>query len=208
MTDWREELFKEKNPLAVFKLSYRVIGDRKYLYGFFIFLSLVLWSNLCLTDFGNPERVDILFKTINIADQSNFTLGLIGGLLGFLITGFSIFATMTDVKAFRAMAQTPYDEKKYGVDISQLKFVFLNFIHVFYVLVLIAIFVILLRYINNSFFFDAIESKVKIIISVIIDCISLYIFLLVSSFIWNLYQAVLYVGVLSDHFNSGDKPTQ
>ena len=61
------------------------------------------------------------------AAQQGFLLAV--GILGFLIAGFSIFASITRADLFIALANIPYEE----TEINSLQFVFFNFINVFIV---------------------------------------------------------------------------
>ena len=131
-------------------------------------------------------------------------------VLGFLIAGFSIFASITKVDLFITLASIPYKRNETETGLNRLQFIFFNFMNVFsvyFILLAMALFV-RLGYSEGSplsIFGSFLASEypnacmvVNIIASSVFLIILTEALLRLKSFIWNLYQSVLLVIVTSD----------
>lgn len=128
-------------------------------------------------------------------------------ILGFLITGFSVFSSITRPEIFAALAKLPHTDG----DISRLKFIFFNFLLVFihYVAFLglsIAVIIVasglpspvahIIR-LKICGWDGAIYCLIVFATSVTIGWLA-FLVMLLKSFIWNIYQAVLVVITTGD----------
>ena len=120
-------------------------------------------------------------------------------ILGFLIAGFSIFASVTKPELFITLANISYD----GTEINRLQFVFFNFLNVFSVyLVLLALSMIvqlvfspsspamlLGQHIVDGYPILGFATNAMMLLA--FGVLFVEAFLKLKSFIWNLYQTVL-----------------
>lgn len=214
-SEWRKEIFKQKSLWQVYRLSRQTIprgrGNRV------VFLTcLSLLAPLSAWIAWKGPRYFSLNETaewVLLLADTGFVFSI--GILGFLIAGFSIFASITKPELFIALAQIPYKDGK----INRLQFVFFNFLNVFSVyLALLAASVVVQLFFSQpspvTLLGQYIMSKYPVLgfatngiafagfALLFVDA-----FLRLKSFIWNLYQTVL-VSIATEHEMSERDRTQ
>lgn len=124
--EWQESLLAEKSLWQVFKRS-PTFWKRKT-NALIILLSIcisLLVSALDTYAFYNKDAPSFaLDSAINLLAKTGKDYSLT--MLGFLLAGFTIFATITKPELFIELAEVPKDKKT-----SQLQFIFFSFIGVF-----------------------------------------------------------------------------
>lgn len=123
------ELMSEKNLWQLYKLSWRFpFPWRKVFFSYSISAFILLYVYL------ESPPAEVLLTQIN--DVLESTISIVSALLGFLIAGFTIFATLTDSRLFIKMSEHTDEETK----LSWLQLTFVSFLHIFfhYICVLIA----------------------------------------------------------------------
>jgi hypothetical protein len=135
------------------------------------------------------------------------TCTLAATILGFLIAGFAIFATMSRHSFFVELAQFRVESRP----ISQFKFVFFNFIFIFihYVSYIATTLLVAMLWVGHSpvwfaaEYFHRIRPRLTDLLSAELDAAiaiyTIYILLVLRGFIWNLYQALLIVIFEAEH---------
>jgi hypothetical protein len=120
-------------------------------------------------------------------------------LLGFLIAGFAIFASITKPEILIMLANLPHTKG----DITRLQFIFFNFLFVFihFILFLAAsVFVKTVLPSNGPLsgllqWFAGAHSIVLSVLAGLLMCVLsawlVFILMLLKSFIWNMYQSIL-----------------
>ena len=204
--DWQTRVTKEKSLLEVYWKA-RKIASPKHSWKIAGVIFVVLFGFLISDWYFNLELVSFcgMFNFVSKIGEIGFAMTT--AILGFLITGFAIFSTFARVETFVALARIPYKETEF----CRLQFVFFNFLLIFihYLAFLtfsisIKIFLPTLEFVNEliSPFWSHWESFVwwpaAIFTSLSLSWL-VYIILLLMSFIWNLYQAVLLVIVTDDY---------
>lgn len=170
----------------------------------------LLWSIRVLAVIFVIWSIKFGSKFYSIADTASLVHSIAGfgysfslSILGFLIAGFAIFATLTKPDLFIILAQIPYKKNGQDTGISRLQFIFFNFLNVFTVILFllsVSAFISVgfsdhspLHFISgflSDYFLDwfiPINSFVYSFMAVVlVDAL-----LKLKSFIWNLYQSVI-----------------
>lgn len=202
--NWKDDVFKEKKFSSVLRASFGVVGSPWDAVAFGITLVggmlVVCWAEYC-SDYLAPAAVT--YKMIHA--WGVLALGLASSILGFLIAGFSIFAAMTKKELFWDLAKIETEPR----NISDFKFIFFNFLFVFAHYLAYIIFSVTLTFLfvkGSPIWFLAIWMKSELyfpidlfcgFVAVIFCCYTVYILLLLRSFIWNMYQSLL-VAIFAD----------
>jgi hypothetical protein len=153
-----------------------------------------------------PSDNDHLLGTIS--KISEILVSYTTSILGFLVSGFAIFSTITSKKLLVILAQTPYRDTK----LSQFKYMFFNFMNAFtnYLAILaISAFIQIASPIGwippIKAAVDPIHFRVDLL-NVLIVCffvlLGIRAFLELKSFIINLYQSVV-AAIVLDHALTG-----
>ena len=196
--DWKKRLTAEKSLFQVYLKARRVASSRwntSFSWIVFFLITVGLSADaIC----GKPT-VSLMALVSGIREVSEIGFTFTTAILGFLIAGFAIFSSITKPEVFVLLAKL--DHPKFGI--SQLQFMFFNFLLVFIhfiVFLSVSIFVKLFLY-PNGLLTDTIlyllslkpTSAIYVVIFVFSVLASWLVFLLflLKSFIWNLYQAVL-----------------
>lgn len=200
---WQEELLKEKSVLEVYNEAKKIAGsdfNRTVARFFALFLAIAM---LMLFAFSTPENAKKISSENWLYDWANAGIAFSTSILGFLIAGFSIFATITKNEIFVGLAQIPYVDGDKKSNISRLKFIFFNFmiafVHylAFLAACLFAAFLltksgpaalILSDIVTNKSY----QSYIQAGIAWALATWFVYVLLLLKSFIWNLYQSILF----------------
>ncbi len=195
--NWRDELTSEKGLMDVYLVARKFSSTKSNFY-FSLFMGFSFCIILILDRFFQvgiyyPDKMSDAFEKIL---SLGFSLSI--AILGFLIAGFSIFATITRTKILIVLAKIPTKG-----NVSRLKFIFYNFMFVFihYLgFLTYSIFCIIFSDKMSKFFlFLNFSFSAPIIIywvfSVLIVCLSLswlsFLLMLLKSFIWNILQSIL-----------------
>lgn len=201
--DWKKHIFAQKSLWEVYKLSRSVLPRPKsndfIFWGSAVILT-GLFGWLLNADSGLFGERDALAFLRNCAAQG---MSLAVGILGFLIAGFAIFASVTRAELFITLASIPYKKAGKETGINRLQFVFFNFINVFTVYIgLLALCMLVAIGLSET------SPIIKIAASVPPSCLVTPLLILLAltaalvlwliaallklkSFIWNLYQTVL-----------------
>ncbi len=206
---WRADATNDQNLLGVAKAAWGTVGNKSD-----IILSVAICVAL-LIGFAFAQHNDLVADAPVIAASLNSWAGLVSNvavsILGFLIAGFSIFATMTKPSIFRLLAMY----KSGGRSISEFKFVFYNFLYIFVhymVLLAFGIFVVFSTTNQSPIWFiaDKLDPNPVIDIDMIAGFFASafvsYVFfciLLLKSFVWNLYQAIVFAIFFDPQNSSG-----
>jgi hypothetical protein len=208
--NWKADAFQEKKFSSVLRASFGVVGSRWDVIVFSIALAsglaVATWAEY-IADYLAPASVT--YKILQA--WGALALGLASSILGFLIAGFSIFAAMTKKELFWELAEIETAPRK----ISDFKFIFFNFLFVFahylfYLMLSVALAFLFVK--GSPVWLAAIEIQSGTNISVdllcayvgvLFGCYSLYILLLLRSFIWSMYQSLL-IAIFADA-PSGDE---
>ncbi|MBC8718168.1 hypothetical protein [Ochrobactrum sp. Marseille-Q0166] len=196
--EWRDALFAEKTLYQAYRKAQKVASTRfNYRVAACVFVVLTFFMALRIWLLGEPlSYVSAILTTRNVA-MLGFTYTT--SILGFLITGFAIFASITRPQIFILLAKLPYEE----TGISRLHFIFFNFLFVFvhYICFLIACIFVLVGLGSKGPFSDFLK--------ILADCHALiityggaalvavgvgwfaFLLMLLKSFIWNIYQAII-----------------
>lgn len=196
--NWKEDATSDTSFYRVLKSSIGVVGnkkDQKFIIAL-LFVSTV--STFVFSYFGLLAHPKIVSQIM--LSWSTLLANVSVAILGFLIAGFSIFATMTRPSLFRYMSRY----KAEGRPISDFKFVFYNFLYIFvHYLILLSVSIFLsFMMVERSpvwLLFKSIYQTAPSIIDLItvfvavLFCIYvLYCILLLKSFLWNLYQTLIF----------------
>jgi hypothetical protein len=203
--DWREETTSENSLLEIYWKARKIASSRFNLY-FSICLSLIFFAIVYI-----DHRLKLPFFSISVVVDMIEKIGVLGfsfttSILGFLIAGFSIFASITRPEIFVGLAKLNHEV----YNISRLKFIFFNFLFVFihYLAFLIVSFFIHLFFpVILSFIFN--DNTQQIIPPVFLWWVGavpltfivgwfIFLLLLLKSFIWNIYQSVILIITTGD----------
>jgi len=197
--NWIDALFAEKTLYQVYRKA-RKVASTRFNFGVALCVFCVLFISMCLRIwfFGEPlSYVGAIITTRNIA-ATGFTYSI--SILGFLITGFAIFSSVTRPQVFLLLAMIPHKDS----GISRMHFIFFNFLFVFvhYICFLMACtFVVVLLAAKGPFsdlmkiladwhpFIVSYGGGVFVALGV---SWLFFLLMLLKSFIWNIYQSILF----------------
>ena len=203
--DWRDKVTEETSLLDIFWKARKVASAKSNrlvaILAFIVFFAMFLIDKHFEFSIFSAQAIS---RLVEQAGDVGFTLTT--AILGFLIAGFSIFSSITKPEIFAALAKL--DHKDSGL--SRLQFIFFNFLLVF------------IHYLA----FLAVSIAIKIFLPVVVEAAGLievrlslpsavvwwggttlvaavlawlvFLVMLLKSFIWNIYQAVLVVIVTGD----------
>lgn len=199
--DWRDELFDERSFWSLYWKAAR-FGDT-------VFNRCVRWITIVLL-LGfvlaneyvyNRQLLSLEAMRENIRNWSADGIQFTTQLLGFLVAGFTIFATLTKADVFKKLAITPHPK----TSVSSLKFIFFNFMSVFahYVAFLAACLTIKMFFAKSAAGTAVLHKiadlypSIKIIVVycgfVFLGAWFINLVIILKSFVWNMYISVLLV---------------
>lgn len=163
------------------------------------FSTILVFSVLSIYAIFSSETSTQLLEKIRKWSELGF--GFSAGILGFLIAGFTIFATVSDKSLFTEMARQP----KGDTGLSYLKYNFFALMYVFIVYLSFAILCLLIQLLGGTSGFlsmiiklvtsDLYFEDVKRVISgfgvVVVGTWFFYCLILLQSFIFNIYHIVM-----------------
>ncbi len=190
---WVEDVFREKSLWQVYRAS-RVIPpngfNRKVMSLGCAIATLYVAGNA----WGGVSNLRVL-DAITRSSQSLLTIAT--AILGFLVTGFSIFVASTNPKIFQLLENTRYRD----TGLSQFKNIMFNFLNVFSVYLVALTVSVAIYVITPLGWWPPIEylaKKTNKLVPVfnsavlsIICLMALYSILRLKSFIWALYQSLI-----------------
>lgn len=190
-----EDITKEIGLLSIYKASRSKLPRNNI--NFYSTLSVL--SMLIVYAFASTESSTTLIEKARKWAELGFSFSV--GILGFLIAGFTIFATVSDKSLFIAMAETSH--KKSGL--SNLKYNFFTLMYVFIIYLAFAILCLLIQLLGGSsgfisIIFQLIVGETYFLLSkrilagigiVVIGTWFFYSLMLLQSFIFNIYHIVM-----------------
>lgn len=200
--DWRDELFVHSSYGELVRASLWSSGTRRRIansLAIFLFISVGGYSIDKLLGTGWAKGADAV---IFVRGWAAIGLSFGSAMLAFLIAGFTVFATVTDVRVFKALG-TLQDKSEKAGDTSHLQKIFLVFMFDFWQFIVFLIICVIL-----SFFFaqgapvtsligwltrDMPEIR-NILIHLAVGLMGMSfiaVILITKSFIWNVYQSIL-----------------
>lgn len=200
---WKTVLFEEKSFWDVYVKARRITGSRfnRYLVRLCFVVLVALVVSPDFYPWTSAPGTSALIKWVR--EWADIGVSFTTSILGFLVAGFSIFATITKNELFVALANIPYRKNGKETGISQFKFIFFNFIIVFihYLAFLSACLFISLLLSEGGLItmtvsaltkeLPVVQKSIASFGVVIMGSWFVSIVLMLKSFIWNLYQSVL-----------------
>jgi hypothetical protein len=196
--DWKERLTAEKSLFQVYWKARRIASSRwngRTAWVVFLGLSLALGTNAY---FGQPI-VPYAALVSGIREVADIGFSLTTAILGFLIAGFAVFASITKPDVFVLLAKLTHTKG----GISRLHFMFFNFLLVFihFLFFLAMSIFIKLMFHQGGPLSDGIQrifamspKYTPYALSTVFAFFAawlVFLLMLLKSFIWNLYQSVL-----------------
>ena len=192
IANWKLDLYQEKSLYQVYRASRK---HRKSRFNRAVYITVFVFVTIVSVLWVRAEDVQSSAKAASEVAEIAFDLTV--QILGFLIGGFAIFATVTDDRLMIRLAQAPMSDGA-----SVFKHVFYSFLSVFFIYVVtlscaIAVKVLdNLNAVNPSDIFGV--DRAPVVISIFNSFIFAALTLLVSlsvvrlkSFIWNIYQGFI-----------------
>lgn len=206
-----DSLFKEKSLFAIYRKSF-FLSESGFDTAFktFTFISIVMFC--AYVRLFRAESAYVLFDALDKWSDIGFNYSV--QILGFLLAGFTIFATTTNIKVFIGLSKVKSRDR----DISQLKFIFFSFIRVFIVhltVLLSSTVISMLKHINKPLLQIFISDQIRIynirsyivcILCAFLGCFIISALIQLKTFVWNLYQSVVFSIASSATLNSTDSP--
>jgi hypothetical protein len=191
--NWKDDLLKERTLQEVYFVSRKLPKSK---------VNKTAYSLVSLVTVGIVSRW-IYNQDVNSSAEATLELASIGfdltvQILGFLIGGFAIFATVSDARLMTRLAQAPME----GSDLSVFKSVFFNFLSVFYIYVVTLSVCIIVRVavaLDLPQAQNIIREDCAVLAATIVNCVVFAALAILcamavvrlKSFIWNIYQAFL-----------------
>ena len=202
--DWKKDVFSDKTLGRVLRASIGVVGSP---YDAALAAAAMVFGMTIgtLSTFSWEFTASAGVIAAILQDWSIVAAGFAAAILGFLIAGFSIFATMTEKSLFHDLAQI----KSNGRSISDFKFVFYNFLYVFihYLFYMAMSLFVCFMFVPASpiWFAWSLVSDIDpylarfctLCFAIFFGSYSLYAVLLLRSFIWSMYQSLL-IAIFAD----------
>lgn len=198
--DWQERATKEKSLGEVYWKARKVGSTRG---NFRVAMSVLLLFGLSAACDWYFDAKVLTLATLNtlVSHVAEIGFAFTTAILGFLIAGFSIFASITRPEIFAGLAKLDHRE----TGLSRLQFIFFNFLLVFiHYLAFLAMCIALKLVLPLApAIMDAVSPHVPSALVFVLwsaNCFAAlllgwltYLVMLLKSFIWNIYQAVLVV---------------
>lgn len=203
--DWQERATKERSLGEVYWKARRV-GSTRRNFGVAVFVTLLFGLLAAIDRHLDLEVLQLAALNTLVTQIAEIGFVLTTAILGFLIAGFSIFASITRPEIFAGLAKL--DHKDTGL--SRLQFIFFNFLLVFiHYLAFLAVSIALkLGLPLAPALIGAVSQHVASaamiawwcgvgLVALLLGWLT-FLIMLLKSFIWNIYQAVLVVIVTGD----------
>lgn len=203
--DWQDRATKEKSLGEVYWKA-RKVGSTRRNFGMAVFATVCFCLLTAIDRYLELGVLNLSTLKLLVGQIADIGFALTTAILGFLIAGFSIFASITRPEIFAGLAKL--DHKDTGL--SRLQFIFFNFLLVFiHYLAFLAMSVALkLGLPLAPSLIEALSqyfATTEIIawwfgvglVALLVGWLT-FLIMLLKSFIWNIYQAVLVVIVTGD----------
>lgn len=196
--DWTTKIFQEKTFSSVYFKARKVCSSRVNL-GTAVLTFAILLAYLVANLRHSIAWMGLSSIVTTIRAIGEVGLTVTTQLLGFLIAGFAIFASITKPEIFIILANLPHTKG----DITRLQFIFFNFLFVFIHFILflaVSIFVKTALPSNGplSGLLQWLVGTHPVALSVLAGLLMcalsawlVFILMLLKSFIWNMYQSIL-----------------
>ena len=196
--DPRADVIAERNLWHVFRKSIGLVG-KPLDYIPSIVLAVVALPASYIGEYRLQSLVCLERQEKMLVTWSSLSVNFAIAILGFLIAGFSIFATLSDKELFRKLASYRRTDRS----ISQFKFIFFNFLYVFviYLVVVITSAVLAVLSEENSpvdyllhKLGSADEPAIRVVFCTVICvylALVLHALLILRGFIWNIYASLV-----------------
>jgi hypothetical protein len=196
--NWTDKLFQEKTFSSVYLKARKVCSNRvnsgAALATFVLFAIYLIGNHQSQMRWASLSAIITTIRAIG-----DVGLTVTTQLLGFLIAGFAIFASITKPEIFILLANLPHTKG----DITRLQFIFFNFLFVFihFILLLSASVFVKVALPPGGPLSGVLQSigasdphALSISAAIFLCGISawlVFILMLLKSFIWNMYQSIL-----------------
>ncbi len=166
--EWKDDLVKEKSLWQVYRASLRL---PKSTFNQWAGLVSIVAIALISINWAVNARAEQAYKATLLISDIGFDLSV--QILGFLIGGFAIFATVTDHRLMIKLAETPMSEG----GVSVFKNIFFNFLSVFYIFLITLATSIIIKLIGGIEFFSFeyfIQKRHLLLAGLIINCAAFF----------------------------------
>jgi hypothetical protein len=207
--DWKDDLLREKSLWEAYGTSKALARSTFNKWAFRSSLGLLVLVGIVWEIRGEHE---VSYSAVMSVADIAFDLTV--QILGFLIGGFAIFATISDSHLMVRLAKTPM--KRTGL--SVFKTIFFNFISVFFIYVATLSLAVVIKVASTLQLFDLtfLPRRAEIVAVISINAV-VFLFLGVAvtlsilrlkSFIWNIYQAYLTLLIVGEMADKSGKPSK
>jgi hypothetical protein len=190
MEDWQSDLLSEKSLGEVYQKSKKLPKSHanKLIYRVTLCAAIYIMGMWLLYNDASSSAKTVL----NIAEIC-FSISV--AILGFLVTGFSIFIGLSNDPLMIKIAKIKMRDE----EVSIFKDMFFNFLSVFYIYLRVLVISVAIKVVPGLGFAEYLATYNSVFVATVINCIafSFIVFNLVlslvrlKSFVWNLYQAYI-----------------
>jgi hypothetical protein len=189
------DLLKEKNLLAIYKASRISLAFNRFNF----YCTLFVGGILSTYAYSTSEDATLLAGKLQKLSEFGFSFS--ASILGFLIAGFTIFATVADKDMFINMAKTPYPNSS----LSYLKYNFFALMDTFLIymgFIIICTLIILLggpsgpismifKLVGGELFYPEVKRFSLGVALAVLGTYFFYLIMVLQSFIFNIYHIVM-----------------
>ncbi|MGB0747112.1 MAG: hypothetical protein ACPGO3_00055 [Magnetospiraceae bacterium] len=198
MDDWKDALFREDTLWAVYCQSPGLKGRSFNWYtaiGTFVLLAGFVVLDQCFFAQATP----VIDYAAIVRSWASIGFGFSSAILGFLLAGFTVFATITKPRLFVVLAQAENELS----GLSELKHVFFSFLNVFSHYLSFLTLTLLINMVGDKGgiaskiaslvtpYVPALDESIPVILFVVVGTWMIILVLKLKSFLWSVYQAVL-----------------
>ena len=206
-SNWKEDLLSEKSLREAYVVS-KVLARSRFNWWAYRIAIVILTVIGGVWTFNQ----DVPTSFAALMSLTNTAFDLTVQILGFLIGGFAIFATISDSRLMVKLAQATMPSS----DLSVFKTIFYNFISVFYIYVVTLSLSVGIRVASSVHIISAdgfkdefrplVLSAVNSAVFVVTGIAVTLSILRLKSFIWNIYQAFLTLLIVGDIAREAQRP--
>lgn len=199
--DWQKEIFGERSFSDLYRRA-SIVSSSKLNRNCAISAANFFAAVIALSVYFKLDLISVESVKASLDHLNESGIGFSVSILGFLVAGFSIFSTITKPELFIALAKIRYRK---NINFNNFQFIFYNFMYVFYnyVTFLLVCFIFDFLFGGKSPFvgiqdiISEFSNEIFIILYGGIFCLIfgwlVYLVMLLRSFIWNMYQAVILI---------------
>ncbi len=207
--DWKIRLFRERSFSELYRVAKPYVSVKSNIVIAFCFWLILITILNSLGPFGfNSVLSSELFEAIDAI--SSLGVAYAASILGFLVSGFALFFAISRREVFLVLGHTKSDENS---NISNLQLILYSFMYVFwhYILYMPIMFIIIMiiKLGGISLGSDLLEYSAQIyytlnsVLLALVGAWTMFLFLLLKSFVWNLYQTILLAITIGDDIDTG-----